>query len=67
MLVVGLWWQNSQRMVSTPTLSAASSKRIELPFDLCISSPCSSRIRAYPSSVLNGRSPSIIVLMVSIA
>ena len=45
-LTAGLWRQKSQRMTSTPILSAASSNQMALPLLLCISSPCSSRTQA---------------------
>jgi hypothetical protein len=54
-------------MTSAPIRSTASSNQIALPADLCISWPCSSRTRAWPSSVLKGGMPSIIVLIASSA
>ena len=58
---------NSQRMTSTPMLSAASSNQIALPALLCISAPCSSRTIACPSTVRNGSLFSSAVDIVSSA
>jgi hypothetical protein len=38
--------RNIQRSTSAPAFSAASSNGMEFPFDLCISSPFSSRSNA---------------------
>src|SRR5687768_7090284 len=62
-LTLGFTVEKSQRIVSTPMCSAASSNQIALPLLLCISSPFSSRISAYEKTFLNEMRPVSAVLI----
>src|SRR5918995_2922152 len=62
---VGGCSQYIQRMTSAPIRSSASCASIVLPFELCISCPCSSRTSSCPSTSLYGARPSSMTDMKS--